>query len=332
MCTEEKTLYKIISGLHANINVHLSHNYLNIEQNISYMNSTMLEERVLNHPERINNLFFLYSLLLKAFYQAEEIIKSYDYYTGNDQQDNSTKTIINNLFHMKDYWKNLCEDCLKREISFTYQCKDFDKFWDFNPNKLDQLKMRFRNISSIIDCVSCQKCKLHGKLQIYGLGTMFKILFSPASSLPSLKRNELISFVNLVGKVSRAVKYIKDIEFEKIKQNTIYKLQEDRQRNIFTRVNYQIYLHMQKWFDESDIEFLQTAFLFSILFVLLIFLNVYFIKNKDEIVRKYENKYEDKLRRAREANKYRIYEKYNQKSTTKENYLIRSEKMKEKSA
>lgn len=57
--------------------------------------------------------------------------------------------------------------------------------------KLNQLKMRFRNISEIIDCVSCQKCKLHGKLQIYGLGTMLKILFEEDLSF-NIMRNEMI--------------------------------------------------------------------------------------------------------------------------------------------
>ncbi len=74
-------------------------------------------------------------------------------------------------------------------------------------HKLDQIKMRFRNISSIIDCVSCQKCKLHGKLQIYGLATMMKILFSKEESL-KLKRNEFISFVNFVGKVCKSLSYL----------------------------------------------------------------------------------------------------------------------------
>ena len=32
-----------------------------------------------------------------------------------------------------------------------------NEFHRFN-DKLDQLKVRFRNVSEIIDCVSCQKC------------------------------------------------------------------------------------------------------------------------------------------------------------------------------
>ncbi|GAB2257521.1 hypothetical protein Droror1_Dr00023580 [Drosera rotundifolia] len=32
--------------------------------------------------------------------------------------------------------------------------------------------------SALMDCVGCEKCRLWGKLQILGLGTALKILFS----------------------------------------------------------------------------------------------------------------------------------------------------------
>lgn len=32
--------------------------------------------------------------------------------------------------------------------------------------------------SAIIDCVGCEKCRLWGKLQVLGMGTALKILFS----------------------------------------------------------------------------------------------------------------------------------------------------------
>lgn len=32
--------------------------------------------------------------------------------------------------------------------------------------------------STLMDCVGCEKCRLWGKLQVHGLGTALKILFS----------------------------------------------------------------------------------------------------------------------------------------------------------
>lgn len=46
-----------------------------------------------------------------------------------------------------------------------------------------------------MDCVECEKCKVYGKLQTYGIGTALKILFSDkleGKESISLQRNELI--------------------------------------------------------------------------------------------------------------------------------------------
>ncbi len=41
----------------------------------------------------------------------------------------------------------------------------------------EDFKHNFRNVSRILDCVGCDKCRLWGKLQVSGLGTALKILF-----------------------------------------------------------------------------------------------------------------------------------------------------------
>lgn len=41
----------------------------------------------------------------------------------------------------------------------------------------EQFKTHFRNVSRIMDCVGCDKCRLWGKLQVSGFGTALKILF-----------------------------------------------------------------------------------------------------------------------------------------------------------
>lgn len=33
-----------------------------------------------------------------------------------------------------------------------------------------------------MDCVECEKCKVFGKMQVYGIGVALKILFSDDSS------------------------------------------------------------------------------------------------------------------------------------------------------
>ena len=67
-----------------------------------------------------------------------------------------------------------------------------------------------------MDCVGCDKCRLWGKLQITGMGTALKILFSgdsmgPESSITKdtnkktdvpfqLTRTEIVALFNSVGR------------------------------------------------------------------------------------------------------------------------------------
>nr|GMD06469.1 endoplasmic reticulum oxidoreductin-1-like [Ipomoea batatas] len=67
--------------------------------------------------------------------------------------------------------------------------------------------------SAIMDCVGCEKCRLWGKLQVLGLGTALKILFSVngqeklGQSL-HLQRNEVIALINLLNRLSESVKLV----------------------------------------------------------------------------------------------------------------------------
>jgi ERO1-like protein beta len=41
----------------------------------------------------------------------------------------------------------------------------------------EEFKSHFRNVSRIMDCVGCDKCRLWGKVQTTGLATALKVLF-----------------------------------------------------------------------------------------------------------------------------------------------------------
>lgn len=56
---------------------------------------------------------------------------------------------------------------------------------------LTEIQHKFYNISRVMDCISCDKCRLNGKVQVRGLATALKILFIPDS-----KKNEILKQVN----------------------------------------------------------------------------------------------------------------------------------------
>ena len=41
----------------------------------------------------------------------------------------------------------------------------------------EEFKQQFRNVSRIMDCIGCDKCRLWGKVQTTGLATALKVLF-----------------------------------------------------------------------------------------------------------------------------------------------------------
>lgn len=66
-----------------------------------------------------------------------------------------------------------------------------------------------------MDCVTCEKCKVWGKLQILGLGTAIKILLSSDQDLEEsnndgnkfLNRQEIISLINTLHQLAKSVEF-----------------------------------------------------------------------------------------------------------------------------
>lgn len=65
-----------------------------------------------------------------------------------------------------------------------------------------------------MDCVGCDKCRLWGKMQVTGLGTALKLLFSYDAASPvdpgaphavALSRSELVAFVNTLHRLSESL-------------------------------------------------------------------------------------------------------------------------------
>lgn len=68
-----------------------------------------------------------------------------------------------------------------------------------------------------MDCVSCEKCRLWGKIQIsgtpcasdlLGIGTALKILFSNVYGVPlemKLRRCEVVALLNAFGRISESI-------------------------------------------------------------------------------------------------------------------------------
>ncbi len=58
-----------------------------------------------------------------------------------------------------------------------------------------------------MDCVACEKCRLWGKLQISGLGTALKVLFSYGDRVKDYKlsRTEVVTLLNSFGRLANSI-------------------------------------------------------------------------------------------------------------------------------
>ncbi|EGR33880.1 hypothetical protein IMG5_033320, partial [Ichthyophthirius multifiliis] len=208
MCKEERTLNRILSGLHASVSTQLCELYLNDfeQKNKNYVpNWPLYFQKVGDYHERIQNLLFYYTVLLRAINRADKVLRNYDYNTGDFVEDFNVKTIINDIL-----------DITTLQCDHPFQEKDF-----FTSIRGKQAKIYYQNyihnITRIMDCVECGKCKVFGKMQVYGIGVALKILFSGDSTvqIQNLRRNEIITLVNAFVKCASSVEIIENMFFRK---------------------------------------------------------------------------------------------------------------------
>ncbi|KAG6482134.1 hypothetical protein ZIOFF_058765 [Zingiber officinale] len=205
-CQEKRVLYKLISGLHSSISVHIAFDFLLDEANNLWgVNLELLYDRVLSHPERVKNLYFVFLFVLRAVTKATDFLEQAEYNTGNLEEDLKTQSLVRQLL----YNHKLQAAC---PIPF-----DEAKLWqgESGPELKQQIQAQFRNISALMDCVGCEKCRLWGKLQVLGLATALKILFSVdnqnlINQQLQLQRNEVIALMNLLNRLSESIKFVKE--------------------------------------------------------------------------------------------------------------------------
>lgn len=221
MCLEKRAFYRVVSGLHASINIHLCAKYLlSATDTLDAVSmggkwGPNLQELLLRFapeetggegPNWLKNLYFLYLLELRALEKAAPYLEREEYYTGNEFEDADTRRAVN--------------DILTVVRSFSDHFNESIMFNGGVQAKLlkEEFRQHFRNISRIMDCVGCDKCKLWGTLQIQGLGTALKILFSGKFDQSEstvrhafdkrhffLERSEIVALVNGLGRLSESI-------------------------------------------------------------------------------------------------------------------------------
>lgn len=85
-CSEHQLLYRLVSGVHANVNMHISHYFSDLGSDEVYQNYDMYYERVGSQEEWIKNMHFAYSFVLRAINREADKLKEYKFKGISDEE------------------------------------------------------------------------------------------------------------------------------------------------------------------------------------------------------------------------------------------------------
>lgn len=200
-CLEKRVFYRVISGMHASISTHLCWDFLNQTTGQWQPNVACYVNRLHKFPDRISNLYFNYALLTRAIAKLGPYLSEpgvYTFCTGDPSEDAATRAKV---------------------LAVAEQASSVPQIFDENlmfkngegPSLKEDFRNRFRNVSRLMDCVGCDKCRLWGKLQTAGYGTALKVLFefdNGSPEIPVLKRTELVALFNTYARLASSLSAI----------------------------------------------------------------------------------------------------------------------------
>ena len=212
LCYEQRVFYRLLSGMHAAISAHIANAYpvsadidphadINEQPWLYGPSVAVYDEKLGSHPDRLNNLYFAFVFLLRAVNKATPTLLSFNYTTHSPVVDAQTTAAV----------RELLTNGLVTACDATSSFDESTMFTSLDQLTLKrQFKAHFRNLSAILDCIGCEKCRLHAKLQVLGIGTALKVLFNERPI--SLQRNEVVALLNTLGKLSQALRIGKEMD------------------------------------------------------------------------------------------------------------------------
>mgnify|MGYP001142801972 FL=1 len=201
-CFEERVLYRLFSGLHGSITAHVCNRYSHDPATGAWLpNPEDFQCKLGQHPDYMRNIYFAFLFLLRAAsHSAPFLVDTYEYTTGNPQEEGETREAMRKLF--EEPLLNGCFETFDESLMFQSTLGGGgDEEGGGEKARLatlrEQMRKKFYNVSEILDCVGCDTCKVNGKMQILAIGTALKILLAEnnaqrQNTIQHLQRNEII--------------------------------------------------------------------------------------------------------------------------------------------
>ncbi|KAB5591061.1 Endoplasmic oxidoreductin 1 [Ceratobasidium theobromae] len=197
-CLEKRVYYRIISGLHASISTHICAETLNQQTGEWGSDLQCYIDRVASHPERLQNIYFNTVLLLRALRKVGPYLSAYNICSGDLEEEKRSRSLLNNVL-------DIAGEVGKFDESMLFKGADAAVI-------REEFKSHFRNVTRIMDCIGCTKCRLWGKIQTTGVATALKILFEydettldPHINPNLLQRAEVVALINTLHRLSESL-------------------------------------------------------------------------------------------------------------------------------
>lgn len=116
VCLEERVFYRMISGLHSSINIHLCANYLLSEKqkamgfvspngvwgpNLDEFEARFSPQSTENEgPYWLRNLYFVYLVELRALAKVAPYLRKEAFYTGIDKNDKEVRVAVKDFLNV----------------------------------------------------------------------------------------------------------------------------------------------------------------------------------------------------------------------------------------
>jgi len=203
---------KAVSGIHSLVSAQVSRGIqekIDAEEEFKddepWRDSKVEFERRLSkngeEPMAMENLYFAYMLCLSAASKAKDKLLAD---CQNGSIDDESAQILKSFLELPV----LSDPSVK-----VAHRKLHDHALEFqSQNNLWEARMRTRDLLRIMNCVQCNKCRLHGKIAMLGLSTALQIHLgrSGEGGDPNrIHRVELAALVSTINKFSKAVEFCK---------------------------------------------------------------------------------------------------------------------------
>ncbi|GBE59857.1 endoplasmic reticulum protein [Babesia ovata] len=229
-CDQTEHLFRLISGMQSSVAAWAAWNYKCVNPVAAFQlkselpryvsNPDLYAKMLGNYPDRMENMYYAFQALLKTVCRLSPFLTGFANNLGQHPEHGYLKQ------HLMDFLSaeyDLCSDVEPaynphpREVCEpTHTCVSSPQL------KHPVLLQKFKGIADIVDCVGCEKCRLHGKLKLAALQIAVRA-FGQAEQLV-LERNEIVALLHALDYFAQSIIFVHKFDEQQKRQLVLYPL------------------------------------------------------------------------------------------------------------